>query len=177
MQKNFFLATCHLTLRPICMEDLTTVYAYTSDAEHVKYMKYYPDDSLDICRDFLCKSVKEWQKDSPRFYVFAVLLHGRHIGEVSVYAADEKFAVGELGWIIHRDFCGNGYAQEAAQALLAFCRDNLQLNKVIGCCDSKNTASARIMESLGMKLKEEGILRNYVKRNEVSFEQRYELLL
>ena len=42
MYENIRLQTSRLLLRPVSPDDLSTVYAYSSDGEHVKYMKYYP---------------------------------------------------------------------------------------------------------------------------------------
>lgn len=177
MYENIRMQTDRLLLRPVSPDDLATVYAYSSDAEHVKYMKYYPDESVEVCRNFLMLSCEEWKKEFPRCYVFAVIQNNKHIGEVSVYAEDEAFTIGELGWIIHRDYCKKGYALEAAQALLSFCQNTLHLNKVTACCDSRNSASIKIMEALGMTLKEKDIPRKYVKRNETASEIRAEKIL
>ncbi|MFR8755611.1 MAG: GNAT family N-acetyltransferase [Clostridium sp.] len=50
---------------------------------------------------------------------------------------------------MHRDYCNKGYASEAAQALLSL-SNTLHLNKVTARCDSRNSASMKIMETLGI---------------------------
>ena len=84
MYENIRLQTSRLLLRPVSPDDLSTVYAYSSDGEHVKYMKYYPDESMEVCKKFLIQTCQEWSKEFPRCYVFAVIQNNRHIGEVSV---------------------------------------------------------------------------------------------
>ena len=84
MYENIRLQTSRLLLRPVSPDDLSTVYAYSSDGEHVKYMKYYPDESMEVCKRFLIQTCQEWSKEFPRCYVFAVIQNNRHIGEVSV---------------------------------------------------------------------------------------------
>lgn len=177
MYENIRLQTRRLLLRPVSPDDLSTVYTYSSDGEHVKYMKYYPDESMEVCKKFLIQTCEEWSKEFPRCYVFAVIQNNRHIGEVSVYAEDEAFTIGELGWIIHRDYCNKGYASEATQALLSFCQNTLHLNKVTACCDSRNSASIKIMETLGMTVTKKDIPRKYLKRNETAFEIKTEKIL
>ena len=162
MYENIRLQTSRLLLRPVSPDDLSTVYAYSSDGEHVKYMKYYPDESMEVCKKFLIQTCEEWSKEFPRCYVFAVIQNNRHIGEVSVYA---------------EDYCNKGYASEAAQALLSFCQNTLHLNKVTACCDSRNSASIKIMETLGMTVTEKDIPRKYLKRNETAFEIKTEKIL
>ena len=103
MYENIRLQTRRLLLRPVSPDDLSTVYTYSSDGEHVKYMKYYPDESMEVCKKFLIQTCEEWSKEFPRCYVFAVIQNNRHIGEVSVYAEDEAITIGAQGRIIHRD--------------------------------------------------------------------------
>ena len=170
MYENIRLQTSRLLLRPVSPDDLSTVYAYSSDGEHVKYMKYYPDESMEVCKEFLIQTCQEWSKEFPRCYVFAVIQNNRHIGEVSVYAEDEAFTIRELGWIIHRDYCN-----KAAQALLSFCRNTLLLIKVTACCDS--SASTKIMETLRHDCNRKDIPRKYLKRNETAFEIKTEKIL
>ncbi|MCR5495214.1 MAG: GNAT family N-acetyltransferase [Treponema sp.] len=46
---------------------------------------------------------------------------------------------------------GNGYAVEAAKALMVWAVRNLSVKKFIAHCDSENIASWKTMEKLGMK--------------------------
>lgn len=79
------------------------------------------------------------------------------IGEIGLFLHSDAENRGDIGWIIHPDYQGRGYATEAAQALLAFCFDGLHLHRVTAGCDSRNTASHRLMERSGMR--REGHLR------------------
>jgi ribosomal-protein-alanine N-acetyltransferase len=51
-----------------------------------------------------------------------------------------------------------GYATETAQRLLRFGFATLGLHRIIGQCDPRNTASARVLERIGMRY--EGHLRD-----------------
>lgn len=177
MYENTLIATERLMIRPILKEDIDTMYAYTSDAEHVKYMTHMPNESLEECMAFLIPSAQEWFKHAPRFYQFAVTLNGKHIGEVSVYALNKEFTEGELGWILHRDYCGKGYTTEAVKALISFCKTTLQLVKVSACCDNRNIASMKVMKNVGMSLSEENVPRKYMKREEIALGVRFEMYL
>lgn len=151
------LHTARLTLRPLCTGDVETAYAYLGDRENCLYMIFLPHDSKEETFDYLRKSEEEWQKESPGYYDFAVLLDGEHIGEVFVYLSG---SLGEMGWIIHRDHRGQGYALEAAEALRDFALHKLKLKTLVAHCDARNIASGRIMQKLGMSLHERGIRQN-----------------
>ena len=60
----------------------------------------------------------------------------------------------ELGWVIDPACAGNGFATEAASALLRICFVELGLRRVYAQCFADNAASWRIMEKLGMRREE-----------------------
>ncbi len=57
----------------------------------------------------------------------------------------------ELGWCLHPEHEGRGYATEAVQALIRFCFEDLGLRRVRANCFADNAASWRLMERLGMR--------------------------
>ena len=58
---------------------------------------------------------------------------------------------GELGWVLHPDHTGRGYATEAVRALLDIAFDDLELRRVTAACFAANEASWRLMERVGMR--------------------------
>lgn len=57
----------------------------------------------------------------------------------------------EVGWSLHPDATGKGYAVEAATATLDYAFDVLGWDDVIHCIDPDNHASARVAERLGSR--------------------------
>jgi len=55
----------------------------------------------------------------------------------------------EVGWHLHPDFQGNGFATEAARAVLALAA-NAGMDEVLALTDLDNTASQRVAGRLGM---------------------------
>lgn len=76
----------------------------------------------------------------------------------------QTFNNGEIGYWVGEEFWGNGYATEAAKAILEFAFIEKNYNKVFARCFHSNPASSRVIEKLGMK--KEGILREQVKKCE-----------
>ncbi|KZN54209.1 GNAT family N-acetyltransferase [Pseudoalteromonas luteoviolacea] len=56
----------------------------------------------------------------------------------------------EIGWRLHRDFWGQGYAYEAAQAALKFAFEVLSLEQVYAFTALQNRPSQQLMRRLGM---------------------------
>lgn len=150
-KRAFIIETERLILRPLGLGDLTTAHAYASDRENTQYMIHLPNDSTAQTQQFLARVAAEWLKTTPSFYEFAITLDGMHIGAVSV-ALDESRQEGELGWIVHKAYQGNGYATEAAGAILGFAKNELKLKRIVAHCDYRNEPSSRVMRKIGLSL-------------------------
>ncbi len=66
--------------------------------------------------------------------------------------------------MLHRDHHGQGYATEAARALLGYGFEELDLHRIIATCQPENPASYRVMEKLGMR--REGHFRQCIDRGQ-----------
>lgn len=171
--KKIEIITKRLLLTPLGIKYLQTTNDYSSDHENTKYMFYLPRSEEETA-SFLKTVDLEWTKENPEFYEFAILYNNEHIGAVSVYF--EK-GVGELGWIVNKKYWGNGFAYEAAQALVKYFTDNMGTAHFIAHCDTENNASYKVMEKLGMvRTGEWGGRRNKSALSD-SFEYRYELII
>ena len=95
------------------------------------------------------------------FFVLAMTLPGapstddpardRVIGDFMVRVSSVQHAQIELGWVLHPDFQGRGYAREAAGAVLDFAFETLNPHRVEAFLDARNAASAALCERLGMR--------------------------
>lgn len=66
----------------------------------------------------------------------------------------------EMGYWIGKPFWGRGYASEAGRALLGFGFDRLGLNCIHAAHFTRNPASGRVLQKLGMR--PEGLLRQRI---------------
>jgi RimJ/RimL family protein N-acetyltransferase len=57
----------------------------------------------------------------------------------------------EIGWVLHPDHVGHGYATEAVREIFRVCFDQLGLRRVVAGCFTANTASWQLMERVGMR--------------------------
>lgn len=68
-----------------------------------------------------------------------------------------------LGYCIKRNFWGNGYATEAAKAVLEYMFNEVGLNRIEASHSVNNKASGRVLEKVGMIL--EGCAKEYYYSN------------
>jgi ribosomal-protein-alanine N-acetyltransferase len=74
-----------------------------------------------------------------------------------------EHARAELGYVLSREHRGKGLMPEAVRAVIRFGFGRMELNRIQARCVAENTASARVMEKVGMTY--EGTLREseYIK--------------
>ena len=145
---RFNIVTERLLLRPLGVGDLDTVNEYALDRENARYMIHLPNENARETLAFLQQAEAERAKIQPDSYEFAVLYQGRHIGAVNIRVDGNT---GELGWILNKAYWGNGFAAEAAQALVDHFAKRRHITHFVAHCDGANAASFRIMEKLGME--------------------------
>jgi RimJ/RimL family protein N-acetyltransferase len=76
---------------------------------------------------------------------------GELVGDYSLRLASREHRQGEIGFITHPAHQGHGFATEGSLLLLRLGFEELGLHRIFGSCDGRNTASARVMERLGMR--------------------------
>jgi RimJ/RimL family protein N-acetyltransferase len=80
----------------------------------------------------------------------------RVIGNVMMRLVETENLCGEIGWVFHPDVAGQGYATEAARAVLDVSLaervdGGIGLHRVIAELDPRNDASERLCQRLGMR--------------------------
>lgn len=56
----------------------------------------------------------------------------------------------DIGYRLHPDYWGKGYATEANKACIEYAKKDMDLNHVLGDVVHENTASANVLKKLGM---------------------------
>ncbi|MAG34881.1 MAG: GNAT family N-acetyltransferase [Dehalococcoidia bacterium] len=94
---------------------------------------------------------------------FAIVLGADRtlIGAIGLHL-EQRHDSAELGYWIGKPFWNQGYCTEAAQAVVDYAFAVLQLNRVHASYVTRNPASGRVMEKVGMT--HEGCLRQHVKK-------------
>lgn len=144
------IQTARLWLRDFTAADLAAVHAYASDPEVTRYMFYGPREVAES-QDYIARMLRS-QREQPRMtWELAVIRQADHrlIGACDLTLDDERQA--DLGYILARDVWGQGYAVEAAQAMLQRGFEDLGLERIYAVCDVDNVGSRRVLEKLGLQ--------------------------
>ncbi|MDR2720009.1 MAG: GNAT family N-acetyltransferase [Nitrososphaerota archaeon] len=152
MNQKPILTTDRLELRSFQETDYAQVHEYGSDPIVTRFMAWGPNTE-EATRNFVQKSI-EYQKEKPQTqHPFAIVLREQNmlIGGCGLIISDIENRQGWIGYCLNRKFWSQGYATEAARALIGFGFNNLKLHRVFAFCDPANTASSHIMEKVGMR--------------------------
>jgi RimJ/RimL family protein N-acetyltransferase len=151
------LRTERLLVRDLRDEDLPALLAFLGDPQVLRYLQRTEPLSRDEVWGELCSArYLQWQEPRYHYDLGIVLPESEQlIGKCSLSlmlpneTAREANAA-TIGFLIRRDQWGQGYASEAARAVLGLAFGELGLPCVFGGCHPENTASRRVLERLGM---------------------------
>jgi [ribosomal protein S5]-alanine N-acetyltransferase len=139
------IETERLRIRLLTADDWQAVHSYTSDPGVMAYLSEGVMTE-EQTKQFIAESMSE----EARTYAVDLRAEDRLIGHVGFHP---WFAprIYEIGWVFHPQYHGQGYATEAAAALLRYGFESLSVHRVIATCQPENTPSSRVMEKLGMQ--------------------------
>jgi RimJ/RimL family protein N-acetyltransferase len=153
LRPTYPIATARLRLRPFTLADLDALYAIQSRPDVIRYLSGEPRSRAEVqaMLAFRAGHPTIEQEGDRLFLAMERRDTGVVIGDVSLRWLSAEHQQGELGFVLHPDHQGQGYGREAAVEVLWLGFEELGLHRISGRCDARNTASARLMERLGMR--------------------------
>ncbi len=151
------LRTARLLLRPFGDGDGDDLFALHSNAFVLRYWDAPPWSERARSARFIaaCRQLAD-EGTGARLAVERVA-DGAFIGWCGLTRWNRDYRSASLGYCFADAAWGHGYATEAARGLLRWAFDALDLNRVQAETDTRNLASARVLEKLGFV--REGTLR------------------
>jgi len=151
------LTTDRLRLRPVADADADALFAMHSDAHVLRYWDSPPWTDRARADRFVAVSRKLEEEGTGARVAIVRASDGAFVGWCGLFEWNPNFRSATLGYCLDEQMWGHGYATEAAHALLGWAFDTLPLNRVQSEADTRNAASARVLEKLGFV--HEGTLR------------------
>ena len=169
------LHTDRLRLRPFADSDANSLFGLHSNAFVLRYWDAPPWSERERAERFITACQRMAESGTGTRLAVDRVSDGAFIGWCSLTRWDPDYRSASLGYCLDDAAWGHGYATEAARALLGWAFDTLDLNRVQAETDTRNAASARVLEKLGFV--REGTLReDCVVNGEVSHSFVYGLI-
>ena len=145
------IVTDRLVLRPMTLDDVEAVHDYQSLPEVAEYQLFEPR-SRETVREKVAESSRALTLAGDGDYLqVAIEESGRLIGDLYFSITSVENLRGEIGWTLHPDAQGHGFATEAARAMLGLGFDRLGLHRIVAELDPRNTSSVALCLRLGMR--------------------------
>lgn len=154
------LKTQRLDLREFALDDYSDLHRMGSNPDVRRYMGR-PINTEQDTEEWVNHALENREETPRKEYQFVVILDSQFIGACDFNVHSWEREEGEVGYMLDTPYWGKGYATEISKELIRFGFTELGMHRIIAKCDSRNTASFRVMEKCGMKREAE--LRDYRK--------------
>ena len=155
LKPDYPIETERLLLRPLVPTDVDAMHAYQSRPDVCRYIPYEPRTKEQITERLADVETRNRStlEDAGQVLSLGIVVRdtGALVGDVVLFWHSAQDRSGEIGYVLHPDHAGNGYATEAGRALLALAFDELGLHRVVGRIDARNEASAAVLRRLGLR--------------------------
>ncbi|WP_326549327.1 GNAT family N-acetyltransferase [Micromonospora sp. NBC_01813] len=177
LHPDYPVRTGRLLLRPLTGDDVDALLSYRSQPDVCRYVPFEPMTRDDIVGRLATVWANHGLTDEGQALTLGieVAATGRLIGDVVLFWRSRTHRGGEIGYVVHPDSAGHGYATEAAYALLGLGFDQLGLHRIVARIDERNEPSARLARRLGMR-QEARLVRSGLFKGEWSTELDFAML-
>lgn len=151
------LQTARLRLRPVTDADATALDALHRDVEVLRFWDSPPWREPDRAARFVAASHRMAEDDAGVRLAIERREDAAFAGWCALSRWSPQHRSAAITFILAREAWGRGLATEAGEALLGWGYATLPLHRVQGEVDTRNIASARVLEHLGFR--REGTLR------------------
>ena len=145
------LQTARLLLRPFAESDSDAIYALQSNARVLRYWNSPPWTERSRADAFIAACRKMEEDESGARFAIETRDEDAFVGWCSMFRWNPVYRSLVIGYCFGEPAWGKGYATEAVRAMLQWAYGALDLNRVEAELDTRNAASARVLEKLGFE--------------------------
>ncbi|HEY4018265.1 MAG TPA: GNAT family N-acetyltransferase [Pseudonocardiaceae bacterium] len=166
LRPTYPIATARLLLRPYATTDFAALCDLLGRPEVSRFLYEEPRSAetvRELLDDRLGKVALEQEGDVLSLVITRTEEPETPIGTAMLHWTSETHRSAELGYTVHPDHAGKGYATEATRALLDLGFGATELHRIIGRLDGRNTASHRVLTKAGMRTEAHLVENEWVK--------------
>jgi ribosomal-protein-alanine N-acetyltransferase len=157
---RYTFETARLSLRPFAMEDAPLLQTLCGDSEIARTTLLIPHPyPVGAAESWIISSLEAASYGTRYAFAITDIIHSDLYGCISLNL-DKLHMRAELAYWIGKDYWGQGYATESAKRIIQFGFDALKLQRIWAAAMTKNPASLKIMQKVGMQY--EGTFRQHI---------------
>jgi len=153
LNSKHLLTTERLRLRSWKENDIEAILAITKDPEVTKYLKHHKLHEIETIQKLSEKAKHTISEHGYGYFICEHKETGIVMGLVGLNYIDIEapyFPCYTVSWILSQSFWSNGYATEAAAALIRYGFEACNLQTIYACTTPENKASEKVMQRLNM---------------------------
>jgi len=143
--------------------DAESLHAIMSDAEVMAFWDMSEIEDIELTTSILKSQLGDMKAKKSAYWAMTRTGDGLFVGCCDLSEIDRWHHRAEVGFIVSKAFWGDGYAQEAMEAVVDHAAQAMKLRRLTARTHLGNVRSVRLLEKLGFR--HEGLLRGYVDRD------------
>jgi len=148
------LDTKRLALRHFSVDDAPFIYDLFNDPDWIRFIGDRNIHTVDDARAFIEKRlIPAYEKFGFGFYLTAIKETGEPVGMCGLIKRDFLDDV-DIGYAFLPHARGQGFAFEAAEAVMRYGTDELDIPRIVAITDVENGRSTHLLNKLGLHLQE-----------------------
>lgn len=145
------LHTERLILRPVALNDARALHKIMNDPEVTHNLLTPHPFSEDKVAEWIASRLEGMENRNIVPMVITLRGTDRVAGFCAFYRVSLIHGNAELVYWLGQEYWGQGYMTEAARRMIRFGFEEMGLERIYAGCFTRNKASARVLEKLGMK--------------------------
>ncbi|MCM3757157.1 GNAT family N-acetyltransferase [Sporosarcina aquimarina] len=160
------LETERIRLREIKKEDANRIFSYFSSDEVTRYYGQDSFQKIEDAENLIELFHKNYSEKRGIRWGIECKLTNELIGTIGFHLWSPRHKRAEIGYELHPDQWGNGYAQEVVAEVLSYGFTVMELTRIGAVVFIENDASNKLLLKLGFE--REGILKSYMYQDGVA---------
>ena len=146
------LTTERLKLRRMRVGDCNEIFFLRSDERVLKYIGIQKAETVDDARKYIEMINSGIDNNESIMWAMSLKNSDKLIGTICFWNFSPDKSKAEIGYVLHPDFQGNGFMQEAVVKVIEYGFKTMRLNCIDADVDPNNSRSIKVSERNGFTL-------------------------
>ena len=139
------LTTARLTLRQLSIDDQQNIFELRSDKEINKYLDRQVSKTIEDAINFINKVNDNIKKNNSVYWVITLTKTKTFVGTICLFDFSNDKSSCEIGYELMTKFQGQGIMKEAAEKVIDYAFQTLQVQKIVAVTHNRNHNSTNLL--------------------------------